>query len=271
MPRKRSVKAAQSRASIETAVEAYESGKYKTIYATAKALGVSETTLRARVNGRGTYVDASEDKQLLSKAEETMLVKRCTELTKNGFPPRKRTIEEMAMEIIRRRVRKINDEEGMELVHYPPIGKDWIRRFLNRHTDLKVKRTRRIDAARIKEVSSEKVTEWFDTMKEVIREYKIKPENMYNMDETGFSIGSTQAGHVIVDDTVQSQFQAQPGRQEWVTVLECICGDGSTVAPLVIFKGENGSIGWVQSSEIPGNWRFSASQNGWTSNPHGSE
>jgi DDE superfamily endonuclease/Tc5 transposase DNA-binding domain len=271
MPRKRSVKAAQSRASIETAFEAYISGKYKSVYATAKALGVSETTLRARVNGRGTYVDVSEDKQLLSKAEETMPVKRCTELTKNGFPPRKRTIEEMAMEIIRRRVRKINDEEGMELVHYPPIGKDWVRRFLNRHTDLKVKRARRIDAARVKEVSSEKVTEWFDSVKEVIREYKIKPENMYNMDETGFSIGSTQAGHVVVDDTVQSQFQAQPGRQEWVTVLECICGDGSTVAPLVIFKGENGSTGWVQSPEVPGNWRFSASQNGWTSNQHGLE
>jgi hypothetical protein len=67
---------------------------------------------------------------------------------------------------------------------------------------------------------------------------------------------------------LQSQFQAQ---QEWVTILECICADGSAVAPLVIFKGENGSMGWAQSPEVPGNWRFSASQNGWTSNQHGVE
>jgi hypothetical protein len=59
---------------------------------------------------------------------------------------------------------------------------------------------------------------------------------MFNMDETGFSIGSTHGAYVVVDDTVKSQFQVQPGRQEWVTVLECICGDGSSPPPLVIFK-----------------------------------
>jgi hypothetical protein len=101
--------------------------------------------------------------------------------------------------------------------------------------------------------------------------YKIEMKNIYNMDEMGFSIGSTQAGYVVVDDIVQSQFQSQPGRQEWVTILECICTVGSVVAPLVIFKGENGPTGWAQSPEVPGNWRFSASQNGWTSNQHGVE
>ena len=104
-----------------------------------------------------------------------------------------------------------------------------------------------------------------------MRDYKIKPENIYNMDETGFSIGSIQATHVVIDDTIKAQFQAQPGRQKWVTALECICGDGSAVAPLVIFKAEKGSTSWAQSPEIPGNWRFSGSQNGWTSNRHGVE
>src|SRR5579871_4641707 len=182
MARKQSLKAARSRASIKTAYEAFKNGEYKSVYAAAQAFHVSETTLRARVNGRGTHEDGSEEKQLLTKAEETMLAKRCTELTKNGFPPRKKTIEEMAMEILQRRVQKMNYEAGMEVVHYPPIGKDWVRRFLNRHPDLQVKRGRRIDAARVKEVSPKKITEWFDMVKQMIHEYKIKPENMYNMD-----------------------------------------------------------------------------------------
>lgn len=67
------------------------------------------------------------------------------------------------------------------------------------------------------------------------------------MNEMGFSIGSTQADYIIVDDAVQLQFQAQSGRQEWITMLECICDDGSTIASLVIFKGENGSTGRAQS------------------------
>jgi hypothetical protein len=85
---------------------------------------------------------------------------------------------------------------------------------LNRHPNLKGKRAQRIDAARFKEVLPENVTEWFTAVERVIRDYDVKPENIYNMDETGFSIGSTQAGYVIVDDNVQSQFQIQPGRQE---------------------------------------------------------
>lgn len=52
-------------------------------------------------------------------------------------------------------------------------------------------------------------------------------------------------------------------------MVECICGDGSSVALLVVFKGWNGSTEWFQSPEIPGNWQFSVSENGWTSNIHG--
>jgi len=54
MPRK---KAALSRASIQSAVEAFKKGEFKSVWATAKAFNVSETTLRARINGRVTQVE----------------------------------------------------------------------------------------------------------------------------------------------------------------------------------------------------------------------
>ena len=40
---------------------------------------------------------------------------------------------------------------------------------------------------------SEKAAEWFEMVEHVIHEYDIKMENIYNLDKTGFSIGSTQA------------------------------------------------------------------------------
>ena len=61
-------------------------------------------------------------------------------------------------------------------------------------------------------------------------------ENIYNMDESGFSIGTIKAGRVIVDSKAPNQFQAQPGRHEWVTVVECIC---TSIPPYVIFKGKD--------------------------------
>jgi len=89
------------------------------------------------------------------------------------------------------------------------------------------------------------------------------------MDETGFAIGSLQGGRVIIDSRIRSQFQAQPGRQEWATVIECICPDGSIVTPLVIFKGAKLNPEWIIPADIKDVWHFFCFPNGWTSNIHG--
>lgn len=88
------------------------------------------------------------------------------------------------------------------------------------------------------------------------------------MDESGFAIGEKEAGKVIINAEVRQKFQAKPGRQEWVTVVECICADGTVVPPLVIFKAENLSTQWIPAN-INGHWRFSCNSKGWTSNKHG--
>ena len=41
---------------------------------------------------------------------------------------------------------------------------------------------------------------------------------IHNMDESGFSIGVIKAGRVIVNTKIGQKYQAQPGRQEWVTL-----------------------------------------------------
>ena len=38
----------------------------------------------------------------------------------------------------------------------------------------------------------------------------------------GFSIGTGQRSYVVVDATLRKKYQAEPGRQEWVTAVECI-------------------------------------------------
>ena len=60
----------------------------------------------------------------------------------------------MAEEIRKRRVKNIN-QDGLELVHYDDIGKQWVPRFLRRHPELASIHPRSIDAVRIKDMSSE--------------------------------------------------------------------------------------------------------------------
>ena len=101
----------------------------------------------------------------------------------------------------------------------------------------------------------------------VLNEYKIEPGNLYNMDESGFAIGDVEASHRIIDVTIRQLFQAKPGHQEWVTSIECICADGTSLPPLIIFKGENLLCQWIPAS-IHNNWRFGCNTKGWTSIVH---
>jgi hypothetical protein len=151
---------------------------------------------------------------------------------------------------------------------YDQIGEQWVQRFLRRHPELASVRPRGIDAVRIKDTSPERLKKWFDDLEKVLAEYNIKPENIYNMDESGFAIGEKEPGRVVINANIRQQFQAKPGRQEWVSVLECICADGSVVPPLVIFKAERVSTHWIPAN-ILGRWRVDCNSKGWTSNEHG--
>ncbi|ODQ74015.1 hypothetical protein LIPSTDRAFT_69545 [Lipomyces starkeyi NRRL Y-11557] len=111
---------------------------------------------------------------------------------------------------------------------------------------------------------------WFDAYRTVIQEYKIMQENTYNMDESGFSIGTMESTRIILDSTFRTKHQAHPGRQEWVSMIECICADGTILPPLGIFKGKNVLQNWIPN-EVLDKWFFSANTKGWTSNLHGLE
>jgi hypothetical protein len=105
-------------------------------------------------------------------------------------------------------------------------------------------------------------------LKKVLAEFNIKPENIYNMDESGFAIGEKEAGRCIINANIRQQFQVKPGRQEWVSVVECVSTDGRVIPPLVIFKAEKLSTQWIPAS-IHGDWVFNHNKKGWTSNEHG--
>ena len=134
----------------------------------------------------------------------------------------------MAEEIKQRRVKNINTDE-IELVSYPPLGKQYTRQYLARHPDLQTALLKTIEAAQIKDTNPEALKKWFSVVVKEIEEFDIQPENMYNMDESGFSIGTTQAGRVIINAKIRSCLQTHPGHQEWVTVCQGINPTGSVI------------------------------------------
>ena len=47
-----------------------------------------------------------------------------------------------------------------------------------------------------------------------MEENQISIGNVYNVDETGNSLGTMERAYVVVDTTQNTQYQGQPGRQE---------------------------------------------------------
>ena len=271
MTRAKSQEVAEKESRIQQAIAAYarnqKASGNASIRAIAKEFNVPRSTLQDRVDGKSPRNQAHEQLMHLTKAEETELVHWITMLTQRGYAPRYRTVRELAEIIRNRRVYGINNAD-IQLVNYDSIGKNWVARFLSRHPELDTARKKCIEAARIKDVSVERLTKWFEDLQRVIEEYGIELKDIYNLDESGFAMGDIEASQRIINATIRQSFQAKPGRQEWVTALECICADGSSLPPLIIFKGENLSRQWIPQ-DVPYNWRFGCNTNGWTSNKHG--
>ena len=59
----------------------------------------------------------------------------------------------------------------------------------------------------------------------------------------------------------------QPGNREWVTAIESINSSGWALPPVIIFKAKRYDQAWFD--DLPGDWRFEVSGNGWTTDEIG--
>jgi hypothetical protein len=192
-------------------------------------------------------------------AKEKMLVDWITRLQTLGHPPRRGYIRELAQEIL--------FKSSIDTAHSPiPIGDAWVQRFLYRHPELKAVQARTLEIACAKAVTQPGIVSWFDKFKSIVEQFDILSENIYNMDETGFSIGAIKSAYVVVNKEIQSRSIIHPGRQEWVTVIECISTNGNALPPFFILKGKSVAPAWIPKSILDQEWRMAASSTGWTNN-----
>jgi hypothetical protein len=108
-----------------------------------------------------------------------------------------------------------------------------------------------------------------------IKKYNIPPENIYNWDEKGFIIGITnQTQHIMSLEAIRAgriQFALTDGNREFVTLLACICADGTKIPVGLIYKGESHDLQdtWVEDVDDSDEVYFATLENGWTCNSLG--
>jgi hypothetical protein len=96
------------------------------------------------------------------------------------------------------------------------------------------------------------------------------------MDEKGFLIGIIGRSKRIFSKAMYNRKEVrealQDGNREWITLLACICGDGSFLPPGLLFASANSTLqsNWVEGIRVGKHKAFvSSSPNGWSDNEIG--
>lgn len=231
---------------IQLAIKAISEAGYKpdgnphvSVRKAASIYQVPRSTLGDRMKGLPTRAEAHADQRALSAAEEEVLVNWAKALGHRGVPLTYETLTNYAAEI-----------SGKS------IGESWPKRFLARHPDLKVKATTSLEKCRAKALNKTAVDGFYDILEQVVQEYQIKPENIWNMDEKGVQLGIGAKVAAIVDRDQATVYSVEDGNRELVTIIEAVSANGTVLFPSVIFQGARRNPEWGRPENNPASARY---------------
>ena len=194
-------------AHIILALQALQNDENLSERAAAKHYGVDRRTLGRRRAGRPARRDTTPKSRRLTDSEEKAIVQYVLELDARSFPPRLRSVEDMANQLLR-------------VCDAPLVGKLWAYNFVHRQEKIRTRWTRRYDYQRAKCEDPKVIGEWFALVRNVKAKYSIVDDDIYNFDETGFMMGIIFVGIVVTTSDGRGKAKlAQPGNREWATVI----------------------------------------------------
>ena len=157
--------------------EASLPGEPRTYDARSKRSGVPLTTLYYRNHGRRSKEEKAQGQQYLTPSEEKALERYLKLMADLGNPVRIKFLPLLAFSIARQR------STTNKVIKAP--SKNWAQAFQKRHPALKSRRVRAMAWERHENNIYDKITHWFEVIRDVLQDPAILPENVYNMDETG--------------------------------------------------------------------------------------
>ena len=148
-------------------------------------------------------------------------------------------------------LQKRDSDPRRRTLSLPRISKTWSTRFVNRHPFLQSLISKSIERSRDTACNKENLLKWFEVFKNTMDKHKFEISNIYNVDETGFQIGTTSKSYVIIDKRQNSSGKiGTSSKGENITAIETGCADGTVLPPFLIFKGQYLQSTWY-SHEVP--------------------
>ena len=238
---------------IELAIQEVEQGISQR--AAAARYSIPLATLNTRIHGRGPRTTEAIGRQKLSPLQESFIADWCLNEEGAGRAPNRRQVVAFAQAIRRAG----GDEE--------PLGERWCDRFLHRNPRVKMKKSSPLELSRTKGSTKEAFEAFYTLLDAQIKEKKIIPANIANMDEHGMQELESDGGKVIGTDLTNRAYVTSSDDTTWVSVLECGTAEGRRLSPCIVFTGASLQGQWFPSEEalrrdFPG-WLYDYSPTRW--------
>lgn len=88
---------------------------------------------------------------------------------------------------------------------------------------------------------------WFEKLHAVIQEHGITPENIWNMDDTGFRIGTSKSQYVLTEHPEKSHFLPIANNRESLTVVEAVSAGGIAIPAMLVIAAKQHQLSWFQN------------------------
>jgi hypothetical protein len=144
------------------------------------------------------------------------------------------------------------------------VGTKWTVQFLLRHPEYEKRIQESLDIDRLKAHPPEIIRIWFEKLRKALAKYNIHLEDCYNMDETGFRIGTGGKQRIITRDVRRRCFAPSSTNREFVTVVRCISASQDVLPPMVILPGKTLLAVYVENTDMPDDFSLAVSDSGYT-------
>ena len=221
----------------------------------AKEYHVPYHRLRARLFGTPSKIGRQSTYSRLSKAQEYALCLYIDRLDHVRLSVRRSFIENAANSIL-----QANTPENTPLPS--PIGQHWVTRFITRHGYTVVPQ-KVLDADRQAAENQEVIISWFEALQKVISDNGILPEDIWNMDETGFRIGVGK-DQLVVTRRRKVRYFGLPTNRESATAIEGISAGGTYIPAFLILSGKVHMSNWYHVKELEGDTVIAVTDSGYS-------
>ena len=174
-----------------------------------------------------------------------------------GFPPRLDIFKAIAEKLFQQ-LQDSSDSEPKNL------GPTWLRGFLKRHPAISACFSTLMDRQRALANHPGFIKDYFKKLQAVIAKYRIRDENMWNMDEKGFILGKTNRTKVMARTGQQSPRTTHNGTRKLITIIKVCGAKQGMLPPMVVFKDTAHYKGWYTEVTEETHAYFAYSPKGYT-------